>query len=166
MSSFWKFFTGEEGEGESSEGDGSTAPESEAREVARSDRPPRTERPPKEDAVGRADRPPRPEKSAKSSTAPAPNNPGSQPPPPTAGLPSVIVDHKPARSGAPPAEGSALRYGIDEAIKLMRTLPVEENVELVVRVIKTTLESLRVRVGDIIDDASRRQDALRKKNSE
>ena len=56
-----------------------------------------------------------------------------------------------------------MRYGIDDAIKLMRTLPVEENENLVVRVMKTTLESLKVRIGDIIDDAMKRQDVLGKK---
>jgi hypothetical protein len=57
-------------------------------------------------------------------------------------------------------------YGIDDAIKLMRTLPVDDNVDLVVRVMKKTLESLAVRVPDIIDDATRRQDALRAKVGE
>ena len=56
-----------------------------------------------------------------------------------------------------------MRYGIDDAIKLMRTLPVEENENLVVRVMKTTLESLKVRIGDIVDDAMKRQDVLGKK---
>ncbi len=51
-------------------------------------------------------------------------------------------------------------YGIDQAIVLMRALPVDQNVELVVQVIKTTLESLRVRVSDIIQDASRKQQDL------
>jgi hypothetical protein len=53
------------------------------------------------------------------------------------------------------------RYGIDDAIKLMRTLPVDDNVDLVVRVIKRTLESLSVRVSDIVEDAHRRQEALK-----
>lgn len=56
-----------------------------------------------------------------------------------------------------------MRYGIDDAIKLMRSLPVEENVDLVVRVMKTTLESLKVRIGEIIEDAGKRQDILRRK---
>jgi hypothetical protein len=56
-----------------------------------------------------------------------------------------------------------MRYGIDDAIKLMRTLPVAENENLVVRVMKTTLESLKVRVGEIIEDAVKRQDVLGKK---
>ena len=53
-------------------------------------------------------------------------------------------------------EEPRLHYGIDQAIQLMRSLPVDQNVELVVTVIKTTLESLRVKVADIITDADRK----------
>ena len=43
----------------------------------------------------------------------------------------------------------------------MRSLPnVDANVELVVAVIKGTLESLKVKVSDIIEDASRKQKDL------
>lgn len=45
-------------------------------------------------------------------------------------------------------------FGINNAIQLMRSLPLEKNAELVVTVIKTTLESMRVRVQDIIGDAT------------
>jgi hypothetical protein len=51
-------------------------------------------------------------------------------------------------------------YGIENAIQLMRALPVDQNVELVVAVIKGTLESLKVKVSDIIDDASKKQKDL------
>jgi hypothetical protein len=52
-------------------------------------------------------------------------------------------------------------YGIQNAIELMRGLPVDQaNVELVVAVIKGTLESLKVKVSDIIVDASARQKDL------
>src|SRR5690349_7440748 len=54
-------------------------------------------------------------------------------------------------------DGPRPYYGIQNAILLMRTLPVDQNPELVVAVIKSTLESLKVKVSDIIDDASRRQ---------
>jgi hypothetical protein len=47
-------------------------------------------------------------------------------------------------------------YGIEQAITLMRALPVDQNPELVVAVIKTTLESLKVKVADIIHDADRK----------
>ncbi len=50
-------------------------------------------------------------------------------------------------------------FGIDKAIELMRTLP-PDNVELVVQVVKLTLESTRVAIPAIIDDATRRQDQI------
>lgn len=60
----------------------------------------------------------------------------------------------------PPPEPPRPAYGIQNAILLMRTLPVDQNPELVVTVIKSTLESLKVKVSDIIDDASRRQQEI------
>jgi len=57
----------------------------------------------------------------------------------------------------PPDEDyDAPAYGIDDAIQLMRALP-GDNVELVVQVVKRTLESTKVKVKTIIDDASRKQ---------
>lgn len=50
-------------------------------------------------------------------------------------------------------KGGSQRYGIAEATLLMRTLPVDQNVELVVRVIRQTLESTNVLIDDIIGDA-------------
>ena len=55
---------------------------------------------------------------------------------------------------APP---SSKRYGIDRAIQLMRSLPTEQNPELVAMVITSTLESLEMNVAEIIDDAKSRQ---------
>lgn len=73
----------------------------------------------------------------------------------------------PAPSASTPQKAVAQRvveeeprphYGIQNAIELMRGLPVDQaNVELVVAVIKGTLESLKVKVSDIIVDASARQ---------
>jgi hypothetical protein len=50
-------------------------------------------------------------------------------------------------------------FGIDKAIELMRTLP-EDNVELVVQVVKLTLESTKVKIPSIIKDATRKQDDI------
>ncbi len=50
-------------------------------------------------------------------------------------------------------------FGIDKAIELMRTLP-SDNVELVVQVVKLTLESTKVKVRSIIDDATRKQEDI------
>ena len=46
-----------------------------------------------------------------------------------------------------------------DAIQLMRSLPVDQNVDLVVQVIRATLASMNVRVHDIIEDASRKEKA-------
>jgi hypothetical protein len=51
-------------------------------------------------------------------------------------------------------------YGIGDVIRLLRTLPVDQHAELVVRVIRTTLESVNVHVSNLVDDASRQQQKL------
>jgi uncharacterized small protein (DUF1192 family) len=64
-----------------------------------------------------------------------------------------------AREARPtPARGTPEHedYGIDKAIELMRTLP-SENIELVVQVVKFSLESVGIRLPTIIEDAIRRQ---------
>jgi hypothetical protein len=48
-------------------------------------------------------------------------------------------------------------YGIAEAIQLMRGLPVDQNPDLVVRVVRATLASLNVHLADIIEDATKKQ---------
>src|SRR5262245_18041228 len=65
---------------------------------------------------------------------------------------------EPAPEPEEPARGGD--YGIDQAIELMRRLP-DANAELVVRVVKTTLESLRVSVGSIIRVAERKESRIR-----
>jgi hypothetical protein len=65
---------------------------------------------------------------------------------------------------APPAGPSPTiaprgAYGIAEAIQLMRTLPIDQNPDLVVSVVRATLASLNVRLPDIIEDASRKEKA-------
>ena len=79
--------------------------------------------------------------------------------------PSETVSLTAPVAKSPPApvvreEPANLEYGIDAAIQLMRSLPIDKNPELVVTVIKTTLESLRVKVSDIIADASKKQAQL------
>jgi hypothetical protein len=81
---------------------------------------------------------------------------------------TVSLNAPPPRAAAPPAPPreeppASLDYGINAAIQLMRSLPVDQNPELVVTVIKTTLESLRVKVPEIIADASRKQADLEKR---
>jgi predicted nucleic acid-binding Zn-ribbon protein len=52
------------------------------------------------------------------------------------------------------------RYGIDRAMELMRSLPTDQNPELVAMVITSTLESLDMKVAEIIEDAKSRQTDL------
>ncbi len=74
----------------------------------------------------------------------------------------------PAAAAAPAAKPAAAApvgkeahpdYGINKAIELMRLLP-DENVELIVRVVKTTLESTNINVASIVKDASRKQQQI------
>jgi hypothetical protein len=68
--------------------------------------------------------------------------------------------------GAPVAAastGSKNGYGIAEAIQLLRGLPVEQNPDLVVRVVRATLASLSVHLSDIIEDASKKQKATQER---
>jgi hypothetical protein len=71
---------------------------------------------------------------------------------------SVPMGNVPPTPG-PTNFGRPNGYGISEAIQLMRTIPVEQNPDLVVRVVRATLASLNVRLPDIIEDASRKQKA-------
>jgi hypothetical protein len=64
--------------------------------------------------------------------------------------------------GTPPpskpeaSTAQSARYGIDRAIQLMRSLPTEQNPELVAMVIANTLSSLELNVAEIIEDARAR----------
>jgi phage shock protein A len=58
---------------------------------------------------------------------------------------------------APAAAPAPRGYGIAETIQLMRELPGDQDGELVVRVVRATLASLKVRLPDIIEDAARKQ---------
>lgn len=61
---------------------------------------------------------------------------------------------QPIRPAVPEARKA---YGIADAIQLMRSLPVDQNGELVIRVVRATLGSLNVRLPLIIEDAARKQ---------
>jgi hypothetical protein len=105
--------------------------------------------------------------------AAAPPAPVTQPA--ASAAPSVVVDaaaSEPAPSRPAPAPAPSRPqvprdepdYGIEKAIELMRTLP-QGNVELVVQVVKFTLESAQIKIGGIIDDASSRQDRIQSRIS-
>ena len=65
----------------------------------------------------------------------------------------------PAMTPPPPAAPTRRVYGIGDAIMLMRSLPVDQNIDLIVQVIRATLASMNVRVQDIIEDARRKEQA-------
>jgi cell division protein FtsB len=80
--------------------------------------------------------------------------PDSQPTAQPDSQPTAQPDSQPT---APAARVPA--YGIDNAIELMRSLP-SDNIELVVKVVKHTLESLQIRTADIIHDAIAKQESI------
>ena len=60
----------------------------------------------------------------------------------------------------PRVQAGVRSYGIAEVVLLMRRLPIDGNVELVVTVIRNTLESLNVELPTIIADASAKEKSL------
>jgi cell division protein FtsB len=71
--------------------------------------------------------------------------------------PQPVAEPPPVEPEAPAPR--TLSYGIDNAIELMRSLP-SDNIELVVKVVKHTLESLQIRTTDIIQDAVSKQESI------
>lgn len=61
----------------------------------------------------------------------------------------------------PPAPSGSTRYGIDDAIALLRELPDRDDEQLVAIVCKT-LESARIRPQDILRDAEHKEQRLEK----
>jgi hypothetical protein len=64
---------------------------------------------------------------------------------------------RPESEPAPAPKAKSRSYGVADLIRLMRTMPVDQNADWVVRVITTTLESVNVHVSEIIEDASKQQ---------
>jgi len=52
-------------------------------------------------------------------------------------------------------------YGIEDLIRLLKTIPIDQHPELVVQVIKTTLESVGVKSEAVIGDAIARENQVR-----
>ena len=57
----------------------------------------------------------------------------------------------------PPVVPIERRFGIDDAIQLMRSLPTDPNSALVVRVVRVTLGAVNVSVEEIVADATRKE---------
>lgn len=66
------------------------------------------------------------------------------------------VDIEPEEVVAP-----APAFGIEDAIRLMRSLPTDPNIDLVVRVVRVTLSAVNVSVEDIMQDAERKEKKVR-----
>lgn len=58
------------------------------------------------------------------------------------------------------------KYGIDEAIQLMRTLPLDQHPDLIVLVVKNTLASMNVSLKDTLRDAANRHEVVSKRIAE
>jgi hypothetical protein len=77
------------------------------------------------------------------------------PMPPAVMPPPLPTGHAP--EPAQPRRG----YGVADLISLMKTIPTDRHPDLVVRVVKSTLESVGVRPNDIIEDALRHEGVVR-----
>jgi hypothetical protein len=63
-----------------------------------------------------------------------------------------------ANGSAPPRQRG---YGIDDAIQLMRTLPVHQQPDLVLLVVRNTLASMHVDLRQVIESGAAKQERLR-----
>jgi hypothetical protein len=59
-----------------------------------------------------------------------------------------------------PRVHSKTKFGIDDAVLLMRTLPLDQQPELVVQVVKNTLASMNVSLKDTLRDGVAKHDAI------
>jgi hypothetical protein len=66
----------------------------------------------------------------------------------------------PVSPGAEEPTGQSRGYGVTDLIRLLKTIPVDQHPDLVVRVVKTTLESVGVQSSQVIDDAVRQEAAI------
>lgn len=85
------------------------------------------------------------------------------------GVPTPVAPDK-DRSDAQEVEPEALtpgvaaverRFGIDDAIQLMRSLPADPNMALVTRVVRVTLGAVKVSVEEIVQDAHRKEGQIK-----
>ena len=63
-----------------------------------------------------------------------------------------------ANGASPPRQRG---YGIDDAIQLMRTLPVQQQPDLVLLVVRNTLASMHVDLRQVIESGAAKQERLR-----
>jgi hypothetical protein len=65
------------------------------------------------------------------------------------------------RSSAPSDAAGHGGYGIADLIRLLKVIPTDHHPQLVVQVIKTTLESVGVKSSAVIEDATIRENGMR-----
>src|SRR5689334_7282251 len=68
---------------------------------------------------------------------------------------------EPASSHAPSEVNRQSAYGIGDLIRLLKTIPLDHHPELVVQVIKTTLESVGVESASVVEDALVQENGIR-----
>ena len=89
----------------------------------------------------------------------------AEPAAPTEGAKSASdTDHEsaePESFDTPPVVPIEHRFGIDDAIQLMRSLPSDPNAALVVRVVRVTLGAVNVSVEEIVADALRKESHIK-----
>lgn len=121
-------------------------------------------------AVPKPRPPPPPERGSEAAPKGEPRSEGVAPPkvappraptptnPPGASLSSPPPPPPPVATGEHP-QASPVTFGIDDAVQLVRQLPTR-NPELVMQVVKKTLESVRVDVSQIIDGATKKENRI------
>ena len=101
---------------------------------------------------------------------PTNNSPSMAPEPaapePVADVPSATHMLEPEALLTPPVEPMEHRFGIDDAIQLMRSLPTDSNMALVVRVVRVTLAAVHVSVEEIVEDANRKEQRIKESVAE
>jgi hypothetical protein len=76
-------------------------------------------------------------------------------------LAAPVVQPSPtARPGTPSASPSKATFDIEQAIDLMRALPLDDDPDLVLRVVRKTLRSVGVSVEEVVVSARAREEAL------
>jgi hypothetical protein len=93
----------------------------------------------------------------KPTTAPAKPLPAGAPPAEAAPAPPEPPEPKPAPAPKAPAVPA---FDVDNAIALMRKLPLNEEPELVLRIVRKTLQSTGVSIEEVIRSAKRRESTL------
>jgi hypothetical protein len=66
----------------------------------------------------------------------------------------------PPLAGGEGASASVRSYGVADLVRLLKTIPVDQHPDLVVRVVKTTLESVGVHSSQVLEDALKQEGVI------